>query len=170
MKSRVETPISFPVVTIWRNGSPPSLDERFITEKPKPPLCDTMLTVAGLVIGVEHRAETGEHAVRDVDHALAVGADHADAVLARDVRRVACCSLTPSPPISEKPEVKMITYGTPFAPHCAQHVGDARGVHQDQHEVRDLRHVRERGIALHARDLRDSAGLPGRAFPCSRGS
>ncbi|MNC91956.1 hypothetical protein D3C83_83040 [compost metagenome] len=28
------------------------------------------------------------------------------------------CSFTPSPPISEKPELKMITYGTPFAPHC----------------------------------------------------
>ncbi|MNC92235.1 hypothetical protein D3C83_86230 [compost metagenome] len=47
MKSSVETPISLPVVTIWRNGSPPSLDERFITEKPKPPDCETMLTRPG---------------------------------------------------------------------------------------------------------------------------
>ena len=45
MKSSVDTPISLPVVTICRNGRPPSSDDRFITEKPKPPDCDTMLTV-----------------------------------------------------------------------------------------------------------------------------
>ena len=44
MKSRLETPISLPVVTICRNGSPPSSEERFITENPNPPLCETMLT------------------------------------------------------------------------------------------------------------------------------
>ena len=27
-----------------------------------------------------------------------------------------CCKRTPSPPVSEKPELKMITYGTPFLP------------------------------------------------------
>ena len=43
---------------------------------------------AGIVVGAEHRAEAGEHAVGDVDHALAVGTDHTDVVFASDSRKL----------------------------------------------------------------------------------
>src|SRR5690606_15923787 len=42
----------------------------------------------GLVIEAENRTEARENTVGDVDHALAVGTDHADVVLARDRREL----------------------------------------------------------------------------------
>jgi hypothetical protein len=118
MKSRVDTPISLPVVTICLKPKPPSFDDRFMTEKPKPPDCDTMLTGPGSY----SKANTEPNPPNTLSAILIMPWQFGPTTpmsLSRAIRASSRWRSIPPPPTSENPELKMMTYGTPLAPHCS---------------------------------------------------
>ena len=103
-----------------------------------------------VVVSIEHRPETGVDLVGNVDHALAVRPDDANVVLARDRHELLLQRYTLATHLG-KTGAEDDDVGHALLPALAQHVGDARGVHQDEREIGNVRHVRERGVAAQAR-------------------
>ena len=74
---------SLPVESATRKPMPRAV-QLISTEKPKPPLCVTSDTAAGEQIRLlEHRAEAGVEPRSEIDQALAIRADQANAGLGR---------------------------------------------------------------------------------------
>ena len=107
---------------------------------------------AAVVIGIKHRAETGIHRVGRIDHALAVGADDADVVFARNVRQLLLHRHAVAAGLG-KARAKNDHIRHALFAAGGEHVGDARGINQDQRQLRHFRQRLQRGPAFDADDF-----------------
>ena len=104
------------------------------------------------VMRVEDRTEPRVDVVGNVDHALAVGPDDADVELLRDRHELALKGHALSAHFGEsRAEYDHVRHALLSA--LAQHLGNARRVHQDQDQVGRLGHLGKRRVAAQPCDL-----------------